>query len=99
MISSINLDMLAVLGDEYIAQHCLQEFRRKCENEQFRTYIADTLYLISHGNSPSERYSDLIEQPGKKQDNRTEKEMISDFAAKFKAAGGEVDDELIRTEC
>lgn len=87
--------MLAVLGDEYIAQHCLQEIKRKQADELFRVYIADTIHFMGEGKTLSARYSDLIDKPNRKQDNRTEKQIISDIAEKFKAAGGEVEDELI----
>lgn len=41
MISSIRLDLLAVLGDEYISQHVLQSYRDYLEQTSYKVYMSN----------------------------------------------------------
>lgn len=48
-----------MLGDEYIAQHILNEIHRENEQRAFQVYITDALYAISHGGKMKKRYADI----------------------------------------
>lgn len=43
MISSIRLDLLQVLGDEYISQHVLQSYRDYLEQTSYKVYMSNML--------------------------------------------------------
>ena len=43
MISSIRLDLLGVLGDEYISQHIQQSYREYIEQTSYKMYMSDML--------------------------------------------------------
>ena len=40
MISSIRLDLLEVLGDEYISQHVMQSYREYLEQTSYKVYMS-----------------------------------------------------------
>ena len=41
MISSIRLDLLVVLGDDYISQHVLQAYRDYLEQTSYKVYMSN----------------------------------------------------------
>ena len=52
--------MISVLGDEYIAQHVINTYRKELEEKRYMTYIADALYVISsRDKTVTKRYSEV----------------------------------------
>ena len=54
------MDLLEILGDDYIADHCLNEYRRQEEEKVYRLYIADSLYCIMNYKAFGMRYNEII---------------------------------------
>ena len=65
MISSIRLDLLAVLGDEYISQHILQAYREYLEQTSYKVYmsnIAKGIASMLSGNEVETSWSDILNE-------------------------------------
>lgn len=70
--------MLAVLGDEYIAQHCLNAYKREQEEKLFKVYVADTLYYYTRGKTIEVKYSDLLNGNEKAEQSEESGDEIKD---------------------
>lgn len=68
-----------MLGDEYIAQHILNEIHKENDIRNFQVYVTDALYAISQGAKLKKRYADVVKfDSGKrKAPERTIDEMIA----------------------
>lgn len=65
MISSIRLDLLAVLGDEYISQHVLQAYRDYLEQTSYKVYMSNMAKGIASyltGQEPETSWSDILHE-------------------------------------
>ena len=63
MISSIRLDLLEVLGDEYISQHVLQAYREYLEQTSYKVYMTNMVKGIASmlsGNEVETSWSDIL---------------------------------------
>jgi len=70
--------MLEILGDDYIVQHIMQEYRKEQKELIYRIYVTDALYSIATRTSvPSKRYIDII--------NEAQSEPMDEQTAKIKA--------------
>lgn len=76
LIGSIRLDLLEVLGDEYIFEHFLAEHEKALTEKAYRIYVTDVLYAISNGKSANARYIDVIEN---RQENKSGSEIKQDI--------------------
>ena len=56
MVSSIRLDLLALLGKSYISDHIKKEVRAHQEKQLFCDYVADAIGALAGANT---MYSDL----------------------------------------
>lgn len=65
MISSIRLDLLAVLGDDYISQHVTQAYRDYLEQTSYKVYmsnIAKGIASMLSGNEVETSWSDILNE-------------------------------------
>ena len=65
MISSIRLDLLEVLGDEYISQHIMQAYREYLEKTSYKVYMSSVAKEIASAlvGSPIETsWSDILRE-------------------------------------
>ena len=90
MISSIRLDLLQVLGDEYISQHVLQAYREYLEQTSYKVYMSNMAKEIASMLSGSEvetRWSDILNELDSSvtpvQQTETEEEIKSRLLAKL----------------
>lgn len=93
MICSIRLDLLDVLGDDYIVQHLMNAYKEKNEAKLFRTYVTNSLYCMMHGLTLSVKYSELAgneesEQPKESEEDIKER-MISGLNNFFGKGGSD----------
>ena len=95
MISSIRLDLLEVLGDEYISQHILQSYRDYLEQTSYKVYMSNVLTeaVSKHfGVEFEKRWKDILEEldgyvtPEKQ--TETEQEVKSRLLAKLNGREG-----------
>lgn len=95
MISSIRLDLLEVLGDEYISQHVLQGYHDYLEQTSYKVYMSNTasnFISMLTGEAPSERWSDILHQLNEglsyeKPQTETETEIKNRLLAKLNGKG------------
>ena len=85
-----------MLGSGYVIEHCLSAFQKQKEEEQFKEYIADGVYLVANnfaehfgGRTLTIRYRDLKKKSEEKKEERTEQEIISSIQEKMKALNNE----------
>lgn len=50
-----------MLGDDYIAEHCINEYEKQQKEEIFRIYITDSLYALMNHSAFQARYFEMIE--------------------------------------
>ena len=75
-----------MLGDDYISQHCLNVILEEKEKKLFRTYIAESLYAMSHNKALQVRYIDLTDESQKEE--RTEEEVKTNILEKYNKLRG-----------
>ena len=68
-----------MLGDEYIAQHILNEIHKENDIRNFQVYVTDALYAISQGEKKKKRYADVVKFDSGKRNapERTIDEMLA----------------------
>lgn len=82
LISSIRLDLLALLGKSYIAEHIRGEIRNHQEIQYYRNYIADSIgQLAGMSDLYSAKSNYLFPLFEHDTDTRTEEEITNDNAA------------------
>ena len=95
MISSIRLDLLEVLGDEYISQHVLQAYRDYLEQTSYKVYMSEMLteaVSMRFGCEFGKRWKDILDEldgsviPEKQ--TETEEEVKSRLLAKLNGREG-----------
>lgn len=67
--------MLAVMGDDWIAQHILNTIKQENEQRAFRYYVTDTLYFMAHNKAPARRFSELMEETRRPPETRTAQDI------------------------
>ena len=63
MISSIRLDLLEVLGDEYISQHVLQSYHDYLEQTSYKVYMSDmakNIFTVISGAEQETSWRDVL---------------------------------------
>ena len=63
MISSIRLDLLEVLGDEYISQHILQSYHDYLEQTSYKVYMSDmakNIFSVISGAEQETSWRDVL---------------------------------------
>lgn len=95
MISSIRLDLLEVLGDDYISQHVLQSYRDYLEQTSYKVYMFDMAKGIASALTGAEidtSWKDILDEldgsvvPEKQ--TETEEEIKSRLIAKLNGREG-----------
>ena len=96
MISSIRLDLLAVLGDDYIAQHISQAYRAELEQRSYKVYMSNmaaNLVSVMSGQEIAVRWSDILTDLDgavkPEEQTETEAEIKTRLLAKLNGKGGE----------
>lgn len=80
LISGIRLDLLTVLGDEYIYEYFLSAYEKELKEKLYCIYITDSLFAISQGKSMNIRYIDALEN---KQEERSADEIKGDIKSRL----------------
>lgn len=96
MISSIRLDLLAVLGDEYISQHVLQAYREHLEQTSYKLYMSNMAKGIASALTGSEietSWGDILNEldgstAPEKQTTESEQQIKTRMLAKLNGKGG-----------
>lgn len=58
--------------------------KKEAESAAYRSYVADTLYFISHGQAPSMRWHEFVNQTKPaKEEERTSDEIITSMKDKL----------------
>ena len=75
---SIRLDLLELLGSEFVIEHVVAEYNKKVERRLYRCYTSDMLKAVVEGLGATvdSRFADLLEN--KPQDERTGDEIALD---------------------
>ena len=79
---TIRLDLLELLGKEYIVEHCIYELKKRNEMSIYHNYIAMTLYAISNNRRMVKTYQEVINVKNTPVDNRTGDEIAVDVISK-----------------
>lgn len=64
-----------MLGDDYVAQHIIREWRRERNEDWYKNYIADALYAVTHDLQVSRRWMDVVKDIEKPEDTRTDSDI------------------------
>ena len=95
MISSIRLDLLEVLGDDYISQHIQQSYREYIEQTSYKQYMSNItadIASVLYGSRVETRWIDILNEldgtvtPEKQ--TETEQEVKSRLLAKLNGREG-----------
>ena len=96
MISSIRLDLLEVLGDDYISQHVLQGYREYLEQTSYKVYMSNMVKGIASaitGHEIETKWSDILDDldgsTAPEKQTETEQEIKSRLLAKLNGREGE----------
>ena len=96
MISSIRLDLLEVLGDDYISQHVLQGYREYLEQTTYKVYMSNMVKEIASyvsGLTYEQKWSDILSDldgsTTPETQTETEQEIKSRLLAKLNGREGE----------
>lgn len=95
MISSIRLDLLEVLGDEYISQHVLQSYRDYLEQTSYKVYMSNMAKGIASaltGHDIENSWKDILDELDgsvtPEEQTETEQEIKSRLLAKLNGREG-----------
>ena len=96
MISSIRLDLLEVLGDDYISQHILEGYRDYLEQTSYKAYMSNMMKGIASaitGHEFEMSWSDILDDldgtTSQAEQTETEQEVKSRLLAKLNGREGE----------
>lgn len=78
----IRLDLLELIGKEYIFEHCISELKLRNELDLFRNYIAMSLYAISNNRGMTKTYQEIQRASMEKKDSRSGDEIAIDVIKK-----------------
>ena len=96
MISSIRLDLLEVLGDEYISQHVLQSYHDYLERTSYKVYMSDmakNIFSMISGAEQETSWRDVLKDLDQglsyeKPQTESEEEIKSRMLSKLKGKEG-----------
>lgn len=96
MISSIRLDLLEVLGDEYISQHILQSYHDYLEQTSYKVYMSDmakNIFSMISGAEQETSWRDVLQDLDQglsyeKPQTESEEEVKSRMLSKLKGKEG-----------
>lgn len=95
MISSIRLDLLAVLGDGYIAKHVQQAYREYTEQTSYKVYMSSVAKIIAQaltGQEIERSWKDILDELDgsvtPEAQTETEQEIKSRILAKLNGKEG-----------